>query len=115
MTVPMACVCHCRASYIIGQGQSLVTVGGQGRCSLQSGASSTNTTFVSKVNSSLTSSEPIQIIAVLNSRELTKLRHMAKLCCVLLGSVAVGPIHSVSFYVNSINGGQFKCSILCTN
>jgi len=79
-------------SNLIGQGHSLVTLGGQVKYTLQSGASYTYTTFVSKVNSSLTSSEPIQIITVLNSREPTKLRHMAKFCCVLLGSVAVGPI-----------------------
>ena len=107
------CAIAVRTSNLIGQGQSLITLGGKGRCSLQSGASSTYTTFVNKVNSSLTFSEPIQTIKVLNSREPTKLRHTVKFCCLLLGSVAVGPIHSASFCVNSINGGQFNYSILC--
>lgn len=99
-----------RTSNLTGQGQSLVTLGGHGWCSLQSGASSTHT-FVSQVKCSLASSEPIPITA-LNSRDPITLIHTAKFCCVLLGSVAVGPIHSASFYIIYINGGQFNCSIL---
>jgi hypothetical protein len=85
-----------RTSNLIRQGCSLVTSGGQGRCSLHSGSSSIYTAFVSKVNSSFTTSEPIQIITVLSSREPTKFRHMANFCCVLLVSLVVGPI-SFSF------------------
>jgi len=92
------CATAVRTSNLIGQGQSLITLGGKVICSLQSGASSTYT-FVSKLNSSLTSSEPIEIITVQNSREPTELRHRAKFCCLLLGSVAVSPIHSAFFFI----------------